>query len=274
MRYNYMNRRQLAFVVILNAVVSLSIAILVNWVAELRRPDLQELAALTTPAPQAVVAATQALQNAPETLDEVEPTPENVATQPPAAPTSSAPVLTGNEEIYTVQSGDSLSSIAGRLNVTVNELMAANRLDNPDFVFVGQQLIVPGSGAGTDQTTQPAQDASTSVPATATPASQRGVLISEVTGIGDLAQESVFLINDSNSAVDLRGWTLGREGGPVYTFGGVNLFPDGSIRLYTTTGESNSVELYWGREETAWPTGSVVRLVNAGGELVNSYTVP
>ncbi|MCB0086772.1 MAG: LysM peptidoglycan-binding domain-containing protein, partial [Caldilineaceae bacterium] len=139
-----MNRRQLAFIVTLNAVVSLAIAILVNWVAELRRPDPEELAALVTPVSQVILAATPASDPA---VGQIEPTSAPSVPQPEETPTNSGPALTGNEEIYTVQSGDSLSSIAGRFNVTVNELMAANKLDNPDFVFVGQQLVVPGSNA-------------------------------------------------------------------------------------------------------------------------------
>ena len=39
-----MNRRQLAFIVTLNAVISLVIALVVVWVAELRRPDPEALA--------------------------------------------------------------------------------------------------------------------------------------------------------------------------------------------------------------------------------------
>ncbi|MEZ4662166.1 MAG: LysM peptidoglycan-binding domain-containing protein [Caldilineaceae bacterium] len=262
-----MNRRQLAFIVTLNAVVSLAIAILVNWVAELRRPDPEELAAFLTPVPQAIIAATPAV-NIPSAA-QTEPTPVQSAPQLEATPTSSGPVLTGNEAVYTVQAGDSLSSIAGRFNVTVNELMAANRLDNPDFVFVGQQLVVPGSSVNS----QPAQNNAGSAPPTATPA-QQGVVIAELAGAGNSATESLLLVNESNNAVDMRGWTLGREGGAVYTFGGVNLFPGSSVRLHTGVGESNSVELYWGREEAAWPSGSVVRLVNVRGELVNSYSVP
>ena len=40
-----MNRRQLAFVVIFNALISLAIAVAVVWVVELRRPDPETLAA-------------------------------------------------------------------------------------------------------------------------------------------------------------------------------------------------------------------------------------
>ncbi len=45
---------------------------------------------------------------------------------------------------YIVQPGDTLSSIAMRFNVTVNDLMAANNISNPNLLATGQQLLIPG----------------------------------------------------------------------------------------------------------------------------------
>jgi murein DD-endopeptidase MepM/ murein hydrolase activator NlpD len=52
-----------------------------------------------------------------------------------------APNLT--DTIYTVQSGDTLNAIANRYGVTVDELVAANGLANPDRIYVGQALVIP-----------------------------------------------------------------------------------------------------------------------------------
>ena len=46
--------------------------------------------------------------------------------------------------IYVVQPDDTLYSIAARFNVSVNDLLAANNLDNADVLNVGQQIIIPG----------------------------------------------------------------------------------------------------------------------------------
>lgn len=46
--------------------------------------------------------------------------------------------------IYIVQPGDSLSAIASRFNVSMNDLMAANDIANPNQLAAGQQLIIPG----------------------------------------------------------------------------------------------------------------------------------
>ena len=46
--------------------------------------------------------------------------------------------------IYIVQPGDTLSSIAARFGVSVDDLMAANGIADPNLLSAGQQLIIPG----------------------------------------------------------------------------------------------------------------------------------
>lgn len=46
--------------------------------------------------------------------------------------------------IYIVQPGDSLSVIAARFNVSLNDLMTANNIQNPNQLAAGQQLVIPG----------------------------------------------------------------------------------------------------------------------------------
>jgi len=46
--------------------------------------------------------------------------------------------------IYIVQAGDTLSLIASRFNLTVNDMIAANPSIDPNFLSQGQQLVIPG----------------------------------------------------------------------------------------------------------------------------------
>jgi putative chitinase len=44
---------------------------------------------------------------------------------------------------YTVQRGDTLSSIARRYGVNVRVLAQANNITNPNRIYVGQKLVIP-----------------------------------------------------------------------------------------------------------------------------------
>ncbi len=46
---------------------------------------------------------------------------------------------------YTVQQGDTLSNIAVTYGVSINDLMAANGISDPNRIFPGQELRIPGS---------------------------------------------------------------------------------------------------------------------------------
>jgi LysM repeat protein len=46
-------------------------------------------------------------------------------------------------EQYTIQRGDNLTNIANRTRSTVDELIAANCLDNPNRIRVGDTIYVP-----------------------------------------------------------------------------------------------------------------------------------
>jgi LysM repeat protein len=50
------------------------------------------------------------------------------------------------ERTYVVGSGENLSTIAQRYGLTLQELSAYNGISNPNMVFVGQELAIPGSG--------------------------------------------------------------------------------------------------------------------------------
>ena len=50
-------------------------------------------------------------------------------------------------QVHTVQEGENLTYIAETYNVSVSDLLAVNNMTEGDFLFVGQQLIIPG-GAG------------------------------------------------------------------------------------------------------------------------------
>ncbi|MFN3335663.1 MAG: LysM peptidoglycan-binding domain-containing protein, partial [Caldilinea sp.] len=59
-----------------------------------------------------------------------------------APATANAPKPAVADEIYVVQAGDTLAGIAAKHKTTVQALLTANGLPNPNFVWVGQRLRV------------------------------------------------------------------------------------------------------------------------------------
>jgi LysM repeat protein len=67
------------------------------------------------------------------------------ATEPTAIP-SQGPIQTSIspvEPTYTVQSGDTLATIARRFNTTVEALQSINNLPDRNALRVGQRLVIP-----------------------------------------------------------------------------------------------------------------------------------
>ena len=60
-----------------------------------------------------------------------------------ASPVAAAPPPQ-SDEVYVVQQGDTLYAIARRFDVTAAAITAANNLSNPNLIFVGQRLVIPG----------------------------------------------------------------------------------------------------------------------------------
>ncbi len=75
-----------------------------------------------------------------------EGTTGQVRAQPTVPPPASQPTQSagaGGQQSYTVQSGDTLFTIATRFNTTISAIQQANQLANPNRLDVGQVLIIP-----------------------------------------------------------------------------------------------------------------------------------
>lgn len=158
-----------------------------------------------------------------------------------------------------MQDGDTPLAIATRFGLTVETLMAANDLGNPDFVFVGQRLVIPINAS-----------LSTPVP---TPTKTPTIRI-HIDSPGNLFDEAVSITNDSNLAINLQGWRLERVGGPAYTFGSVSIFPGGSLWVHSHTGNDTSARLYWNQSSPIWSSGDIALLINSSGDVESATAIP
>jgi len=85
----------------------------------------------------------------------------------PTATPIPADLQRGTKLTYAVQAGDTLAGIAALFNSTVDDIITENKLDDPNAIFVGQQLIIPTNLVTATATFPPTSTAAAS--ATATP---------------------------------------------------------------------------------------------------------
>ena len=175
-----------------------------------------------------------------------------------AASQTPTPIPTWTPVVYVVQPGDSLSGIAYRFDVPIEQLAAANDIDDPNVIAAGQRLIIPG----------PTQEPTATVPPTATPTPEMPpqIEIVDVIGRGAPGVETVIIANRGR-AVSLTGWTLRDAQGNAFVFPNVYLASGTEIRIHTGAGENTPLHLYWNRETAVWEGKDMVVLADPNGVM-------
>ncbi len=251
-----MSTKRLVGYLLLNALVSATVMLSILWLWDRARPAVpRPLVGENTPVVVAGGGAT-------------------------APPSTTAPLVlaSATPTVYVVQPGDTLSSIARQFDVSVESLMAANGLSDPNVLSVGQTLIIPVAvESGTSPTEALPPTPTLEAPlltATRDPnAPLPRLTIREAIGAGSLADESLVIVNQGGP-VELAGWTLRDESGHLYTFPSLTLFTEGAIKVHTTSGVDTVTDLYWGQAEAVWAPGKVVLLSDPVGNLHARFTVP
>ncbi|GAB4483402.1 MAG: hypothetical protein Kow0088_26630 [Anaerolineales bacterium] len=244
-------KRVLIFL-LLNVIVSATVTLAVLWVWDLTHPTLPVGADL--PEKAAIVPAEGGSVNNP-------------------APLTGTPAILMDE--YIVREGDTLGQIADKYKVSVETLLKANGLKDPNAISVGMAIYIPITPEAPPQS--PAQVTPSPIGATPTlvPGAQPpGAVINSVIGIGDLAAERVFITRVGSGVLLLKDWQLADEDGNIFIFPELALYEDGAINVWTTTGTVTPVDLYWGLATPLWRSGETATLYNERGEVVSTYTIP
>jgi LysM repeat protein len=205
----------------------------------------------------------------------------NATAQTQVAATVLAPAKTAtpaNTQKYTVKSGDTLSAIATKFDVSVEDIKAVNDLPNPDILSEGQVLLIPG-GPVTPTPTRVPIPTSTRAPLpviTGTASTALGdyfVTIRDIKGVGTLAAEQVILTNLSGQ-VNMAGWAMTDGEGNQFTFPSLSLLSNGEVTVHTGKGTNTPTDLYWGQSEPRWASGKVAYLRDPNGKLIATYQIP
>jgi hypothetical protein len=94
-----------------------------------------------SPSPRPTATPTPMPTPSPSPSPSPTPTPTAVPETPAPTPTPT-PVVTP-QQTYTVARGDTLAEIAQRFGTSVDALQAANGIEDPDEILVGQVLVIP-----------------------------------------------------------------------------------------------------------------------------------
>lgn len=261
-------RRMLPFILV-NVLVSATVVLAILWWWDGRVED--------TPLP--VVEAPEAAAIVPTEA----PDSSNAPAAGPPAQQSAQEEDPSGPETHIVGAGETLGQISVRYDVSMEQIMSANGMSNPNYLFVGQELIIPSLDTVEEgqeaSEAQPEEVDETALPTpipTEPPAEgEASVTIAEVIGPGDAPLEAVQIVNNGSSAATLQDWKLADQFGNFYTFGPITLFGDGAgILVHTTAGQNNGTDLFWGAEDSLWKSGDMVILYDAAGAVQAEFQVP
>ncbi len=266
--------RRLLPLILLNVVVSAAVVlgILLWW--DSRQEETPSSNIIPTLAAEATAAGVIPIAATPESSGETESVAVEESQPETAAEADAGPL------VHTVVAGDTLGRISDTYEVSMDDIIAANDLANPNILSVGQELIIPINGV-TEPTVEPTAEAEgtaavpTPLAAETAAEGDAQVGISAVSGVGSLEEEAIEIINNGTAQQSLQGWQLADQDGNLYTFGQVTVFGEGAgILLHSRAGDNNATNLYWGLDEPAWESGETVTLTDVENQVVVTFTVP
>lgn len=116
------------------------------WVAiPLDEFGIQDQVAASNPAPGALN------QSAPAADASAPPVAIDLGIMPvepaPAQQAAAPPVPRPNDRTHVVQAGEHLAGIAAQYGLSYTALVTANNISNPNHIYSGQRLIIPGQGS-------------------------------------------------------------------------------------------------------------------------------
>lgn len=201
------------------------------------------------------------------------PTLSALAVAASAVPTATPTIRpSATPHTYTVKPGDTMNGIALELDVSADELMAANGLSDPDTLSAGQVLLVPKSDGSTTASPRASETPAPTAASTQSGEDAPQVDIRGVDGAGDLDSEVVRLIN-SGGVANMAGWTLDNGRGDRYEFPAFTLH-NGAVSVHTKSGNDTVIDLYWGMPEAVWTPGTTITLRNGDGEVQSTFQIP
>ncbi len=112
-------------------------------------------------------------------------------------------------ETYTVQSGDTLSAIASKYNISVEKIAEQNNISNPNIIHVGQAIEVGGTATAEEKQAEQAPVTTTTTAQEATTVTT-GAYTSNLSAEDAAAKEWIAMKESSGSYDAQNGIYIGR----------------------------------------------------------------
>ncbi len=126
-------------------------------------------------------------------------------------------------QIHTVRRGEALYAIAARYGTTIQAIVQANRLANPNYIYAGQRLIIPGGGSSNSGASQSGSGWTYTV--------RRGDTLSGIAARNGTTVAAIMQANGLRSYIIYSGQRLVIPGGSSTASSGTN--QTGSSQTYT-----------------------------------------
>lgn len=106
------------------------------------------------------------------------------------------------------------------------------------------------------------------------PLEQEVIRIDVIYGAGYLQDELVVLQRVGTSDLPIYGWYLEDEEGNRFNFPALTLKPGATLEIYSRSGDSTVLELFWGAGRSVWDVGETARVYDPQGNLRAEYLIP
>ena len=101
------------------------------------------------------------------------------------------------------------------------------------------------------------------------------VEISIIRNPGELENEALRIVNNTDDIVSLENWRLEDANGHVLTFPNIQLLRKGVfVEVYSRAGHTTPYEIFWNCNEAVWQSGETAVLKDMFGQVQATYRVP
>ena len=186
---------------------------------------------------------------------------------------------------HEVQAGETLGGISLQYDISIEDIVGANEVLDPNQISVGQVIRIPNGASAVieaveNENSAVAEQAQANIDLTQVPTievqiGESQLEIRSIEGVGNPISESFQLVNIGDNVVELGGWRITGDGDVDYVFDDRRLFGGGAgITIFSGSGENSVFDVYLNSVGSVWVSGEVITLYEPDGTVHTTTVVP